>query len=72
MKFFVVYEMGEGTVGCFLTKREAVAFGSSWCVNFSVTAMEVAVNADTVCRLLGNQGGYAKNMKEIYRKEEEE
>lgn len=69
MKFYLVDEMGQ-TVGCFLTKREAVAFGLEQFEDFSVTSIEVAVNADTVCRLLGNQGGYAKDMKEVYSKGE--
>lgn len=61
MKFYVVKStMGE-VIGCELSRKEAKRYAETigWQPHeIEVEALEVAVNADTVRRLLGNLGGY--------------
>ena len=62
MKFYIVEVDGE-TVGCETSLKAAKLHinGDDWCI----TVLEVAVNAETVRRLLGNMGGYAETLRTI-------
>lgn len=67
MKFYIVEVDGE-TVGCETSLKAAKALAFSlrddrleWCI----TVLEVAVNAETVRLLLGNKGGYAETLRTI-------
>lgn len=58
MKFWVV-EVDGATVDCKLTKKEAVeAYKHE--ENVEIHCEEVEVTAESIRRLLGNLGGYAK------------
>lgn len=62
MKFYIVEVDGE-TVGCETSLKAAKLriTDDDWCI----TVVEVAVTAETVRRLLGNQGGYAETLRTI-------
>jgi hypothetical protein len=63
MKFWIIEtEQGE-TIGCELTKKAAIDYAKSRGYDrkeITVYSVECDVTADTVRRLLGNLGGYAK------------
>lgn len=62
MKFYVVKsDMGE-IIGCEFSRRDAKQYAEmvGWHPSeVEIEAVEVAVNAENVRRLLGNLGGYA-------------
>ena len=62
MKFYILEVNGE-TVGCETSLKAAKLriTDDDWCI----TVVEVAVNAETVRLLLGNQGGYAETLRTI-------
>lgn len=70
MKFWLIYDEGESVIGCELTKRSAkekaneMGYGSG---EFSLEWIEVEVTAESIRRLLGQIGGYAKYQGEIER-----
>ena len=62
MKFWIIENVGE-TMGCYLTKREALQQGKACGVpaeNMRVFWVDVDVTAENIRRLLGQHGGYAK------------
>jgi hypothetical protein len=64
MKFYVVNDTDTGeVVGCELSLKTAREEAGKLTDAFSISAVEVAVNAETVRRLLGNLGGYAQSIK---------
>lgn len=67
MKFYVLEVNGE-TVGCETTLKAAKALAQTLSDEWFITVLEVAVNAETTRRLLGNRGGYAETLKWIYPK----
>lgn len=69
MKFYVITTLDGEIAGCELTlraaKEEAAFYGSE----FTVDAIEVAVNAESIRRLLGEVGGYAISQQQVYPRE---
>lgn len=62
-KFYVIETDSSGTIGCELTKKAAVERATEQGYardEFKVEAVEVEVTAESIRRLLGNLGGYAK------------
>ena len=62
MNFYVVATSSGETIGCELTKKDAIAFAELRGYQSSeieITRINANVSADTVRRLLGNLGGYA-------------
>lgn len=63
MKFWTIEtEQGE-TIGCELTKKAAIDRALSWGYareEITIECIECEVTAETVRRLLGHLGGYAK------------
>jgi len=63
MKFYTIEtQMGE-TIGCELTKKDAVEYakGRGYSKDeVQIECVEVDVNAESIRRLLGNIGGYSK------------
>lgn len=69
MRFYTLHDTDGTALGCRLTLSEietlALAFGASdengepVAVELSVGVVECAVSADTIRRLLGDEGGYA-------------
>ena len=64
MKFYILEVNGE-TVGCETSLKAAKALAKSLSDEWCITLLEVAVNAETVRRLLGNMGGYAETLRTI-------
>ena len=63
MKFWVIETTGGETIGCELTRKAALAYVESRGYDHEeveVVSIECAITADTIRRLLGNLGGYAK------------
>lgn len=64
MKFFSIrLEYTGETIGCELTRRAAIEWAEARGYDkreFEIIVDDVPVTADTVRRLLGNLGGYAK------------
>jgi hypothetical protein len=63
MKFYLILDVDDGVVDCRTSIREAklaCPFGGS------VTMVDVPINAETVRRLLGNEGGYATETKTVF------
>ncbi len=60
MKFYIVNSSeGEAVAAC-MTLKDAIGDGILQCgTDFSITAVDVPVTAETIRRLLGNHGGYA-------------
>ena len=69
MKFYVITTLDGETAGCEQSLRQAKALGRSLCGEFTVDAVEVAVNAETIRRLLGAVGGYAISQQQVYPRE---
>jgi hypothetical protein len=69
MKFYILSnEMGE-VVGCERTLSKAFKLAESYGLTrheIRIDAIDVAVNAETVRRLLGDTGGYAKSIKRVW------
>lgn len=61
MKFYVTDTDGE-TNGCFFTLKEAKAH-IKFVGHGTVTVMDVSVNAESIKRLLSNNGGYANSVE---------
>lgn len=62
MKFYILEVNGE-TVGCETSLKAAKLriTDDDWCI----TVVDAPVTAETVRRLLGNQGGYAETLRTI-------
>lgn len=63
MKFYVIQTTGGETVGCETSLKAAKAYAERWGYSpneVEIEAVEVAVTAENVRRLLGNLGGYAQ------------
>lgn len=63
MKFYVIESNTGETIGCELTKRAALLRAESAGYTkdeINIESVECDVSAETVRRLLGNLGGYAK------------
>jgi hypothetical protein len=69
MKFYVLTnDLGE-VVGCERTMSAAFKLAESCGLTLDETridAFDVSVNAETVRRLLGDSGGYAKSIKRVW------
>lgn len=66
MRFWTI-EADGGTIGCELSKKAAKATAESYgytADDYTLTWVDIEVNAENVRRLLGNLGGYAKNSGE--------
>jgi 4-hydroxyphenylpyruvate dioxygenase-like putative hemolysin len=62
-KFYVIETDSSGAIGCELTKKAAVERATEQGYSsdeFTVEVVEVEVTAESIRRLLGNLGGYAK------------
>lgn len=63
MRFFLIFNEAGETVGCETTMSAVMAECRSYGEgHYRVMAMNVPVNADTVRRLLCDQGGYATDI----------
>lgn len=69
MRFYVVTDGTGETLGCQRSLRQAQALGRSYGISFTVDAVDVSINAETVRRLLGALGGYAIEQREVWREE---
>lgn len=65
MKFYVLKDDDLGIVGCVRTLRDAKEIAKSEPHIKEIEMIDCDVNADTVRRLLGDEGGYAKEVKRI-------
>jgi hypothetical protein len=73
MKFYVITNLDGGeTAGCELTLNAAKREAQSFLDYFSIDCIDVAVTADNVRRMLGNIGGYARDSREVFRKEKQQ
>lgn len=64
MKFYVINDDDTGeVVGCELSLKAAREEANKLTNSFNISALEVAVTAETVRRLLGDLGGYARSVK---------
>lgn len=62
MRFYIVQDGMGSTLGCERTLKAAKELGHAGeREGYSVEAVDCAVNAETVRRLLGQLGGYAEN-----------
>jgi hypothetical protein len=66
MKFYVLKDDDLGVVGCVKTLSEAKQIARLDSHIKEIEMIDLDVNADTVRRLLGNEGGYAKDIKITY------
>jgi hypothetical protein len=68
MKFYMVSnEVGE-TLGCELTLSRAIQLAADYGMTrdeANIDAVEVPVTAETVRRLLGGSGGYARSIRRV-------
>ena len=64
MKFYVVSDGVGQVVGCERSRAEAI--GSLEGESGVVTRVEVAVSAESIRRLLGELGGYAVSVEEVF------
>lgn len=64
MRFYEV-EVDGDTAGCEMTLKAARALAESRGGDWTITAVEVPVNAETVRLLLGRLGGYATDCRVI-------
>lgn len=74
MKFYIVENERGEILSPFTSKKRAIAYGNEQ-VNpgesFTVIAMDIDVNADSIVRLLSGDGRYAKSCKStIYKVKE--
>jgi hypothetical protein len=72
MKFYVITTLDGETAGCEQSLRQAKALGRSLCGEFTVDAVEVAVNAETIRRLLmrdGEPGDLVISQRQVYPRE---
>lgn len=74
-KFYVLSNEHGETIGCFMSQREAMAQGKAYGrrnieegtnTGFAVQMVEIAVNAESICKMLAQQGGYAIDSRMIY------
>lgn len=70
MKFYVIENTERGeTVGCELTRAAADKVAAERCADFGDTyrieCIEVEVTPESIRRMLGQIGGYAKDMKTV-------
>jgi hypothetical protein len=66
MKFYVVSHLGKD-VDCKLRKSEAIEVAKSIGEDYvSVQEMDIPVTAESIRRILGDVGGYAKKVKTVY------
>jgi len=65
MKFYIVQSPAGEIDGCYLTRSEAL---DQWHDGFpqTIQMVDVPVTAETVRRLLGQEGGYAKSSRQIW------
>jgi hypothetical protein len=63
MKFYVIIDEAGEVCGCETSLADAMTVARSLCFKFSINMVDVAVTADNMRRLLGNQGGYSKSVK---------
>lgn len=62
MRFYIVQDAAGSTLGCEITLKAAKQLGhGNTREGYSIEAVDCAVNAETVRRLLGQLGGYADN-----------
>lgn len=64
MKFYTIETESGETIGCELTKKAAIYFAAERGYSkdeIDIECVDVAVNAETVRRLLGGVGGYAND-----------
>lgn len=66
MKFYLCADESEYTFDCATTLKEAKQIVAAQGKG-EVRMVEVDVNAETIRALLGNHGGYAKNMGKSWR-----
>ena len=67
MKFYLVQTRAGETIDCRLTLREAREEAESMLgdAGFSIQMVEAEVTAETVRRLLGDLGGYARSTRAV-------
>ena len=63
MKFYVVESPQGETIACFTSKTAALSEVAS---NGTVQMVDAPVTADTIRRLLGQMGGFAKDARQIW------
>jgi hypothetical protein len=69
MKFYILSNEMGGVVGCERTLSAAFKLAESYGLTryeSRIDAIDVAVNAETVRRLLVDTGGYAKSIKRVW------
>ena len=64
MKFYIVQSLAGDVQGCFTDRADALWHVSE--MTTTVQMIDVPVNAETVRRLLGQEGGYAKSSRQIW------
>jgi hypothetical protein len=64
MKFYLVQSSAGDNEGCFTNRDDAMWHLSNH--HQTVQMIDVPVNAETIRRLLGEEGGYVKSSKQIY------
>jgi hypothetical protein len=65
MKFYTVKDDNCEILDCFTSKKEALALIDKIGGVGTIDIEEIAVNADTIRRLLGNQGGFVVDMQRL-------
>jgi hypothetical protein len=68
MKFYLLTNNVGETLGCELTVSRAVQLAADYGLKrdeANIDAMEVPVTAETVRRLLGGSGGYARSIRRV-------
>ena len=69
MKFYIVQSAAGDVEGCFTNRHDAM-WHISGGLNQTLQMIDVPVNSETICRLIGEEGGYAKSIKQIYPKKD--
>lgn len=67
MKFYVITDSLGETRGCETTLKAARAEADQWLgeEGYAIDAVEVDVSADSIRRLLGTLGGYARSQRRV-------
>jgi hypothetical protein len=66
MKFYLVSHLGKD-VDCCMSKADAINAAKNLNrIGVHVYEMDIPVNAESIRRILGDVGGYAKKVKTVY------
>lgn len=67
MKFYIICDDDAGEIaGCELSLEAAVQEARSLTHRFTISEVDAALTADTLRRILGQRGGYAKSYKTVH------